>query len=74
MHEGYNWPVCGDRDEVCFIYTYSRTHRHVDRILSDKFSGTIVSNGYIRPIASFAQSVTLEGSKKLYSKNMSDCV
>ena len=73
MPEGYNWPLCGDQDEVCFIYTDSGTYRHVDRILSDKFSGTIVSNGY-SAYASFAQAVTLEGSKKLYSKNMSDCV
>ena len=46
MHQGYYWPVYGDQDEVCFIYTDSRAHRHVGRILGDKFSGTIVSDGY----------------------------
>ena len=54
MHQGYYWPVYGDQDEVCFIYTDSRAHRHVGRILNDKFSGTIVSDGY-SAYASFAQ-------------------
>ena len=54
MHQGYYWPVYGDQDEVCFIYTDSRAHRHVGRILGDKFSGTIVSDGY-SAYARFAQ-------------------
>lgn len=54
MHQGYYWPVYGDQDEVCFIYTDSRAHRHVGNILSGKFSGTIVSDGY-SAYASYAQ-------------------
>lgn len=54
MHQGYYWPVYGDQDEVCFIYTDSRAHRHVGNILSDQFSGTIVSDGY-SAYASYAQ-------------------
>lgn len=46
MHQGYYWPVYGDQDEVCFIYTESRAHRHVGNILRERFSGTIVSDGY----------------------------
>ena len=46
MHQGYFWPVYGDQDEVCFIYTDSRAHRHVGNILNGRFSGTIVSDGY----------------------------
>jgi hypothetical protein len=38
--------VYGDQDEVCFIYTESRAHRHVGNILRERFSGTIVSDGY----------------------------
>ena len=46
MRQGYYWPVYGDQDEVCFIYTESRAHRHVGNILCERFSGTIVSDGY----------------------------
>lgn len=46
MHQGYYWPVYGDQDEVCFIYTESRAHRHVGNMLRERFSGTIVSDGY----------------------------
>jgi hypothetical protein len=46
MHKGYYWPVYGDQNEVCFIYTESRAHRHVGNILCERFSGTIVSDGY----------------------------
>jgi transposase len=46
MHQGYYWPVYGEQDEVCFIYTDSRAHRHVGNILRDRFNGTIVSDGY----------------------------
>jgi len=54
MHQGYYWPVYGDQDEVCFIYTNSRAHRHVGNILTERFSGTIVSDGY-SAYASYAQ-------------------
>jgi len=46
MHQGYYWPVYGELDEVCFIYTDSRAHRHVQGIVSEQFEGTIVSDGY----------------------------
>jgi len=46
MHQGYYWPVYGEQDEVCFVYTNSRAHRNVSEILSDSFEGTIVSDGY----------------------------
>jgi len=46
MHQGYYWPVYGEQDEVCFVYTNSRAHGNVSEILSDSFEGTIVSDGY----------------------------
>ena len=54
MHQGYYWPIYGDQDEVCFIYTDSRAHRHVGHILNERFSGTIVSDGY-SAYANYAQ-------------------
>ena len=46
MHQGYYWPVYGELDEVCFIYTESRAHRHVQSIVSEQFEGVVVSDGY----------------------------
>jgi len=45
MHQGYYWPIFGEQDEVCFIYTDSRAHRHVGSILSDRFVGIVISDG-----------------------------
>ncbi len=46
MHTGYYWPVYGEEDEIAFVYTAGRAHRYVQEIISDDFSGTIVSDGY----------------------------
>ena len=46
MHQGYYWPVYGELDEVSFVYTNSRAHRHVQEIVTKSFNGTIVSDGY----------------------------
>lgn len=46
MHQGYYWPVYGELDEVSFVYTNSRAHRHVQQIVRESFTGTIVSDGY----------------------------
>ena len=46
MHQGYYWPVYGDRDEVVFIYRPTRSYSHVEQILGTAFSGTLVRDGY----------------------------
>ena len=46
MHSGYYWPVYGEDDEIAFVYTAGRAHRYVQQIISDDFTGTIVSDGY----------------------------
>ena len=54
MHQGYYWPVYGEMDEVSFVYTNSRAHRHVQQIIHGLFDGTLISDGYAA-YARFAQ-------------------
>ncbi len=46
MHQGYYWPIYGDKDEVVFTYSDSRARRVIEKILNDSFSGTLLSDGY----------------------------
>jgi len=46
MHQGYYWPIFGDRDEIVFTYSESRARRVIEQILNDSFTGTLVSDGY----------------------------
>ncbi len=46
MHQGYYWPLYGEHDEVVFTYSDSRARRVIEQILSESFSGTLVSDGY----------------------------
>lgn len=46
MHQGYYWPIYGDRDEVVFTYSDSRARRVIEDILNESFSGTLLSDGY----------------------------
>ncbi len=46
MHQGYYWPLYGDHDEVVFTYAESRARRVIEQILSESFSGTLISDGY----------------------------
>ena len=46
MHQGYYWPIYGDKDEVVFTYSESRARRVIEAILTDSFSGTLLSDGY----------------------------
>jgi len=54
MHQGYYWPVYGEMDEVSFVYTNSRAHRHVQQIIHESFDGTLITDGYAA-YARFAQ-------------------
>ncbi len=46
MKSGWFWPLYGDADEVGFTYSNSRGRLHIERVLNDQFSGTLISDGY----------------------------
>lgn len=46
MKSGWFWPLYGDDDEVVFTYSNSRGRLHIEQVLNDQFSGTLISDGY----------------------------
>lgn len=46
MKSGWFWPLYGDADEVVFTYSNTRGRLHIEQVLSDQFSGTLISDGY----------------------------
>ena len=46
MHQGYYWPIYGDRDEIVFTYSESRARRVIEQLLNGQFTGTLLSDGY----------------------------
>ena len=46
MHQGYYWPMYGDKDEIVFTYSASRARRVIEELLSEQFTGTLLSDGY----------------------------
>ena len=46
MKTGWFWPLYGDADEVVFTYSNSRGRAHIEEVLSESFSGTLISDGY----------------------------
>jgi len=48
MHQGYYWPVHGDREEICFIYANSRRHEVVEQVLGRERppDRVLLSDGY----------------------------
>jgi len=47
MKTGWFWPVYGDQDEIVFTYASTRAKAHIEQVLAERFSGTLVSDGYI---------------------------
>ena len=47
MKTGWFWPVYGDQDEIVFTYANTRARAHIEEVLAEHFSGTLVSDGYI---------------------------
>jgi len=45
LHQGYYWPILGDKDEICFAFSPSRGKKVVCDLLKD-FDGTLVTDGY----------------------------
>jgi transposase len=46
MDTGFFWALYGDSDEVAFLSYDSRKHEVVDKIIKDKFSGTLLTDDY----------------------------
>jgi transposase len=46
MQQAYFWPVYGEVDEVCFTYSRTRGKAHIERLLGERFSGTLLTDGY----------------------------
>ena len=45
LHQGYYWPILGDKDEICFAFSPSRGKKVVCELLKD-FDGTLITDGY----------------------------
>lgn len=45
MKKGFYWAVYGDKDEVCFVYSPTRSRKVIDKLL-EGFQGTLHSDGY----------------------------
>jgi transposase len=45
LHQGYFWPLYGDKDEVAFPYGATRSLTQAQEILGE-FAGTLVTDGY----------------------------
>jgi transposase len=46
MKQGWFWPLMGDQDEIAFTYASGRGRAHIEQILENLFTGTLVSDGY----------------------------
>lgn len=46
MQSAWFWPLYGDGDEVVFTYSSSRGRAHIEQVLNDQFTGTLISDGY----------------------------
>lgn len=46
MRQAYFWPIYGQADEMAFCYAPSRAGAHVHTLLGERFTGTLVSDGY----------------------------
>lgn len=46
LKQGYFWPIYGEDDEVIFTYSDSRGRQHIEKILQQRFKGTLLSDGY----------------------------
>lgn len=47
MNQGWFWPLYGEQDEIVFTYSDSRGRAHIERLLREQFSGTLLSDGYV---------------------------
>lgn len=46
MKQAWFWPLMGDQNEIGFTYSPSRGRQHIEAVLKNQFSGTLISDGY----------------------------
>lgn len=46
LKQGWFWPLYGEDDEVVFTYSESRGRQHIESVLKQQFTGTLISDGY----------------------------
>lgn len=46
LKQGWFWPLYGDQDEVVFTFASHRGRQHIETILRQRTSGTLLSDGY----------------------------
>lgn len=46
LKQAWFWPLYGEQDEVVFTYSSSRGRQHIEQVLRQQFSGTLISDGY----------------------------
>lgn len=46
MHTGYFWPILGDQQEIAFMYANTRATSHIETVLRQEFTGTLLTDGY----------------------------
>ena len=47
MKQAWFWPLMGDQDEIAFTYSSGRGRTHIEGLLGNLFTGTLVSDGYV---------------------------
>ncbi len=47
MKQAWFWPLMGDQDEIAFTYSAGRGRQHIEHVLGNLFTGTLVSDGYV---------------------------
>jgi len=46
LQQAYFWPVYGEANEICFTYARTRGKAQIERLLGERFSGTLLTDGY----------------------------
>ena len=46
LKQGDFWPLYGEDHEVVFTYSHSRGRQHIELVLKNQFSGTLITDGY----------------------------
>jgi transposase len=46
MKQAYFWPIYGDKDEICFVYTPDRGMANVENIIGNNYQGVLLTDGY----------------------------
>ena len=61
LKQGDFWPLYGEDLEVVFTYSHSRGRQHIELVLKNQFSGTLITDGYAAyaRYVEYTQGITL---------------